>query len=118
MEKERTTPISQTHIKRIRKSYGLTQEQLATKLKIRRPYLAKIETGRRPVPDYLFERFVNLLSESDLSSSEREALLSLLHGFLQLRDEEFTRQEEKLKRKRAEWERKKQRFKSTMDSAE
>ncbi len=48
-------------LKRLRKEHGLTQEELAKKLKISQPYVSHVENGRRSIGTWtVFSSYCNV----------------------------------------------------------
>jgi transcriptional regulator with XRE-family HTH domain len=45
-----------SHVRRLRKLLGLTQQQAASRWRVSQPYLSLMERGRRPVPERLTRR--------------------------------------------------------------
>ena len=58
---------------RQRKSLGLTQAEYAEKLGISRNYLALMETGKRPITDSAWNRFVTIAQDSETKSTKEAA---------------------------------------------
>ena len=64
-----------SRIRSLRKKRGLTQEQLAEKMNVSTPYIAKIETGKQTGPAELAVEFAAFFEVSlDFSWWEKEIL--------------------------------------------
>ena len=64
-----------SRIRSLRKKRGLTQEQLAEKMNVSTPYIAKIETGKQTGPVELAVEFAAFFEVSlDFSWWEKEIL--------------------------------------------
>lgn len=61
-------------VKRYRDDMGLTQDDLAHKLKVRYQYVSTIERGVRPAPVGFVARLVDVIKDSD----RRQHLVNLL----------------------------------------
>lgn len=69
--------MSRIDIAQLRKSLGISQNELAQKLQINQSFLSAIENGRSPLPQEKENRLVEIFPDIDLSAfvidSERDA---------------------------------------------
>ena len=68
-----------SRIRSLRKKRGLTQEQLAEKMNVSTPYIAKIETGKQTGPVELAVEFaaffdVSLAGKGDFAEEQKRGL--------------------------------------------
>ena len=60
------------YLKGIRKRDGLTQEEVCKKLKIKQSNLSKMESGERPIPKGLIDKFVKLYNVKKIMLIEKK----------------------------------------------